>query len=108
MKKSAYLDRVKELRRAAQEATRKTFTQYLTDTACIALNDMGWGKDRIDKFLDLWGAAYDKFFDALRNEPETDYCRVKLDERCKLICKTEFKPFDERYQFLQEVRYDKG
>ena len=105
-KQSAFLGQMTEIRKVAQEATRKTFTQYLTDTACVALNEMGWGKERIDTFLTIWGNVYDKFFDALRDTSETDYYRAKLDERVKPICKPEYyKPFEERYEFLPEMRY---
>lgn len=105
-KNSAFLERMAENRRVAQEATRKTFMQYMTDTACVTLNEMGWGKERIDTFLTNWGNVYDEFFDALRDTPETDYYRAKFDERVKAICKPEYyKPFEDRYEYLPEMRY---
>lgn len=105
-KKNSYAAVLYEKRQTEREAIRKLFTQYLTDTACLALNDMGWGKDRIDTFLTKWGEEYDQFFDTLRNLPETDYLRVKFDERIKAICKPEYyEPFEQRYPYMPEVKY---
>lgn len=104
-KTSAFMEQVRDIRRMAQEATRKTYTQYLTDTAVIALNRLGWGDTRIRRFLDEWGKVYDEFFDSLRQEPETDYYRTKMDEQIKMFSKEEFEPFEQRYEFLPEVKY---
>ena len=105
-KSSSFLQQMKELRLAVQDATKETYTQYLTDTLVLTLNDYGWGEQRIRKFLDDWGKNYDKYFDALRKEPETDYCRAKLDERMKDICKSgDWIPFEDRYKFLPEMGY---
>lgn len=105
-KTSAFMEQVREIRRMAQEATRKTYMQYLTDTAVIALNNLGWGETKIRRFLDEWGKMYDQFFDALRKEPETDYYRTTMDERLKSMCKQEeFVSFEDRYTFLPEVKY---
>ena len=105
-RKNEYLQRMEDYRRAAQEATKKTYTQYLTDTAVIALHRKGWGEKRIREFLDEWGAVYDEFFDSLRDVPETDYYRQKLDESLLPLCKTEpLIAFEVRYEFLPEMRY---
>ena len=107
MKKSAYLAKQEEFRRASMEAMRETFTHYMTDTCAIALNDLGWGAKRINDFLVLWGKVYDDFFDVLRNTPETDYYRQKFDERLKPLNLPEddFVPFEQRYEFLPDMRY---
>jgi len=105
-KQSAYFQQMEERRRAAQEATRKTWNQYLTDTCVVTLNEFGFGKDRIQKFLEAWGKNYDLFFDSLRKEPETDYYREKLDATLKpLIPEEEFESFEQRYEYLPEMRY---
>ena len=105
-KQSAFLQQMHDIRRAAQEASRKTFSQYLTDTCVIALHEMGWGETRIRKFLDLWGKVYDEFFDALRTTPETDYYREKLDLQLQPLCLQErFIPFEQRYEFLPDMKY---
>ena len=105
-KQSAFLNRMDDIRRSAQEASRKTWCQYLTDTAVIALNNLGWGETRIRKFIDEWGKVYDEFFDALRTTDETDYYRHKLDERLEPMCKQEpFIKFEDRYEFLPDMKY---
>jgi hypothetical protein len=105
-KQSAFLQHMDDIRRAAQEASRKTWCQYLTDTAVIALNNLGWGEDRIRRFLDEWGDVYDMYFDALRDVEETDYCRDRLDGRLLPLCKQQpLEPFDKRYEFLPQMRY---
>lgn len=97
---------IEKARIGMQLATKKTFVQYMTDTACVTLHEMGWGKDRIDNFLTQWGKTYDFYFAALQDEVETDYKRAKLDEYCKSISKDGYyKPFEERYEFLPEIRY---
>ena len=105
-KQSGYLQQIRAERIAAQEASRKTFEQYLADTAVIALNRKGWGEKRIREFLAEWGKVHDEYYDALRTTPETDYYRQKLDEAIKPLCKAEpFVPFEERYEYLPEMRY---
>ena len=105
-KQSAFFNQMAEIRRQAQEATRKTFTQYLTDTAVIALHNLGWGEDRVRRFVDEWGKVYDQYFDALRNIPESDYYREKLDERLEPLCKQEpLIKFEDRYEFIPDMRY---
>ncbi len=105
-KQSGFLERIAVERRAAQEASRKTFSQYLTDTAVVALKRLGWGETRIRRFIDEWGKAYDEYFDSLRNVAETDYYRERLDDALKPVCTQEpFLPFEERYEFLPEMRY---
>ena len=105
-KSNAFLSKMADVRRAAQEAVRKTFQQYLTDTAVIALHRMGWGERRIRKFLVEWGRVYDEYFDALRDVPETDYHRAKLDAELEPLCtEVPLIAFEDRYEFLPEVKY---
>lgn len=105
-KQSGFLQAQNDIRRAAQEASRKTFSQYLTDTAVIALNRLGWGETRIRRFMDEWGRVYDEYFDSLRNVPETDYYRQGLDDALRPLCTQEpFIPFETRYEFLPDMRY---
>ena len=105
-RRNAFLAQMEDIRRAAQEAIRKTFTQYLTDTVVITLHRMGWGEKRIRAFLTEWGKTYDEFFDALRDVPETDYCRDRMDRIIEPLCKERpFEPFEKRYEFLPEMKY---
>ena len=69
-------------------------------------NQVTRDEQRIRKLLADWGKTYDEYFDALRKEPETDYCRSKMDERIKDICKSgDWIPFEDRYRFLPEMKY---
>lgn len=106
-KTSDFMKRMADIRRDAQEATRKTFTQYLVDTSVITLNEQfGFGKERIQVFLEEWGKVYDLYFDSLRTVDETDYYREKLDERLRpLYAGEHFEPFEDRYLFLPDIKY---
>lgn len=105
-KQSAYLQRVAVMRQAEHEAIKRTYEQYLADTAVIALNNLGWGETKIRRFVDEWSKTFNAYSDAIGDGPETDYCRAKIDERLRPICKQEeFVPFEDRYTFLPEVKY---
>ena len=92
-RKNAYLQRQEEFRIASMEAMKKTVDQYLTDCATI-------------EFLEEWGAVHNEFYDAIRNVPETDYCRAKMDECIERICKSgDWTPFEQRYEYMKDVRY---
>lgn len=101
-------------KRAAKEAARQTFTQYMTDMFILALNDpdvMGkdvFGYERIQRVLDGVGKKYDTYFDALTKSTEADYARYKLDQEILRIMKgsNDFKPFEKRYDYLPEIRYE--
>ena len=113
-KRNDYLARREARDRAVERATRQTFQQYMTDMFILALNDpeiMGkdvFGYERIDRILNGVGRNYNYFFDALTKGPEADYCREKLDAAIRRIMRgrTDFKPFEERYDYLPEIRYD--
>ena len=95
-----------EVRRAAQEATRRTYMQYLTDTAIVALTRKGWGEKRIREFLAEWGKVFDEFHEALEDTVETDYVRAKFDERVKPLCpEKDYKAFEDRYKYLPDIKY---
>lgn len=105
-RRNAFLAMQEEYRRASMEAMKKTTDQYLTDCATIALNRLGWGEKRIREFLETWGAVYNEFYDAIRDVPETDYCRAKMDECIGQICRSgDWTPFEQRYDYLKDVRY---
>ena len=97
-----------------QDAIRQTYQQYMTDTLIPTLNDpevMGkdvFGYVRLKRVLDAWGKKYDQFFDALTKNPEADYARAKMDAAMKAIVwnNQDFIPFEQRYQWLPEIRYD--
>ena len=109
-KQSGFLKKKAEDIRAAEKAmyfaAKSTFVQYMVDTACVTLNNLGWGKDRIDTFMTEWGRVFDEFHEALEETVETDYCRAKFDARVKAICpEKDFEVFEDRYSYLPEMRY---
>lgn len=112
-KKGSFAQQIEERRRIAQQATKETYTQYLTDMLILTLNDpevMGkdvFGEARIRKILDAWGKKYDEYFDALTLNPEADYCRERMDRAISAICKSgNFVPFEKRYDWLPEITYE--
>jgi len=112
--RNGYLARREARDIAVQRATRQTFQQYMTDMFVMTPNDpeiMGkdvFGYERIDRIMKGVGKKYDYFFDALTKSPEADYCRAKIDEVIRRIMRgnPEFKPFEQRYDYLPEIRYD--
>lgn len=108
-----YIAKQKRRNRVLQDATTQTFRQYMADTLIITLNDpevMGkdvFGHKRIMRVLEAWGKKYDLFFEALTNNPETDYTREKLDALLRQIIKPpDFVPFEKRYDWLPEITYE--
>lgn len=105
-RKNAYLEKQEEFRKASMEAMQRTTEQYFIDCAAIALNRKGWGEKRVREFLIELAKVHDEFYDALKNIPETDYYRQKLDENLMPLCKlVPLVPFEERYEYLPEMRY---
>ena len=114
MGKNGYLEKRKVRDTVMQDAIRQTYQQYMTDTLILTLNDpevMGkdvFGYIRLKRVLDAWGKYYDKYFDALTKNPEADYARAKMEAAMKAIVgnNQDFIPFEQRYQWLPEIRYD--
>lgn len=105
-KSSGLINRIESIRQDTFVAAKMTYTQYMTDTAAIALNNLGWGEKRIIEFRNEWEKVYAEYREALSDTPETDYYRYKFDERLKPIRKIEpLIPFETRYEFLKEMRY---
>lgn len=93
--------------RAAYIAIRGIYEQYQADVAAIALNNLGWGKVRIDRFYAEWDEVYNTFLDALTGKDEADYMRSMLDAKLQRISGDEKIPsFEERYKYLPEIKYD--
>ena len=100
------VDEIKRAEKGMYLASKATFIQYMVDTACITLNNLGWGKDRIDTFMTEWGRVFDEFHEALEETVETDYVRAKFDARVKPICpEKDYKPFEDRYNYLPQIKY---
>lgn len=115
MGKNGYLQKRKARDEVLQDATRQTYQQYMTDTLILTLNDpevMGkdvFGYARLKKVPDAWGKKYDQYFDALTKSAEADVAREKMDRAMRKITEgsQDFIPFEQRYMWLPEIRYDK-
>lgn len=115
MSKNGYLSRQKARDDAIKTAQTVTMAQFMIELMTVTLNDpkyMGgdaFGYDRIRRVADGMEENYDAYFDALTLGPEADYCRAKLDEALRRIIrdKEEFKPFEQRYPYLPEIKYTK-
>jgi len=115
MSKNGYLSRQKARDDAIKTAQTVTMAQFMIELMTVTLNDpkyMGgdaFGYDRIRRVADGMEENYDAYFDALTLGPEADYCRAKLDEALRRIIRgnEEFKPFEQRYPYLPEIRYTK-
>ena len=106
-KKNGFAKQIVEWKDAFIRATKETYMQYLADTMILVLNDHGFGEQRIRKILDEWGDYFDEYFDCLTSNPTADYARTRLDDRIRAICKSgQFVPFEQRYEYLPEIRYD--
>lgn len=107
MKTSDYLRK----RRGLDLAYQQTFRQYMVDMLMITLHDpeiMGkdtFGKERLKRVLAALDKNYHAYFDALRNQPETDYQRDRLDRALREILGNDLVPFEKRYDFVHTVRY---
>ena len=114
MGKTGYLERRKVRDTVLHDAIRQTYQQYMTDTLILTLNDpevMGkdvFGYNLLKYIRSAWGMKYERYFDALTKHGEADYARVKMDAAMKLICgdSQDFIPFERRYEWLPEIRYD--
>lgn len=113
--KNKYLARQAARDQAIQEAMEVTMRQIMVDTLILTLNDpevMGsdtFGYSRLMKVLDGWDEKYETYAGAITKGPEADYLRGKLDQALKQIVgkKGEFHPFEERYQWVAPITYDK-
>lgn len=112
-KNNGYLQRKAQRELVVKEATRQTFVQYMVDTLILTVADkniMGkdtFGEKRIKKLVEAWGKNYDKWFEALTKNAEADYFRYKMDEEIKRVSGDDFHPFEQRYEWLSKITYDK-
>ena len=115
MKQSHLLKRQQSRERVVERATEDTISQYMVDMFCLALNDPEvMGKDtlgfrRISKVIQAVQNYRDTFAGAMSHKnAEADYYREKLDERLRKIIPPEhFSPFLERYNWLEDIQYEK-
>lgn len=115
MKQSHLLKRQKARDSVVEKSTEDTIMQYMVDMFCLALNDPEvMGKDvlgykRLSKVVQAVKEYRDTFSPALSSRnAEADYYREKMDERLRKIIPPEnFAPFLKRYDWLDDVRYEK-
>ena len=115
MRQSHLLKHQKARERVVETATAKTYTQFVADMYMLALSDPDvMGKDvlgfgRQTKVAMAAMKYADMFANALSHKNvDADYLREKLDERLRSIIPPEhFEPFLERYDWLEDVRYEK-
>ena len=115
MRQSHFLKRQQDRERAVEKAVEQTITQYMVDMFIVALNDPAvMGKDvlgykRLSKVVQAVHKYRDTFSSAMSNKnAEADYCREKLDERLRNVIPPEhFTPFLERYDWMEDVKYEK-
>lgn len=114
MRKSGFLQKQERIVQANKDAAAQTYMQFCGDMFAIALNDPAvMGNDVLgEKRLAKVNAAVQKYFDrfhpALSERAEADYYRAKLDERLAKIYPTLFIPFEERYEWVRELRTGRG
>lgn len=89
--------------------------QQILDMMCISLNDpdvMGkdtFGKERLYKLIKAIGENIDFFQKAWERHDETDYYRVKMDEKMASFLGEELhESFEKRYPYCSDFDYMKG
>lgn len=115
MSRNHLLKRQQARESVVERATEQTITQYMVDVFIVALNDPEvMGKDvlgykRLSRVVQAVHRYRDTFSGAMDGKrAEADYLREKLDERLRSIIPPEhFTPFLERYNWLEDVRYEK-
>lgn len=115
MGKNGFLEKQKATQRACFDAGLQSGRQQILDMMCIVLNDpetMGkdtFGKDRLLNVVKAIGENIDYFQKAWERDDETDYYRVKLDERlARIFGEGMHDTFDKRYEFCPDYDYNTG
>lgn len=114
MRKSGYLQKQNNIVQANKDAAAETYMQFTGDMFALALNDpevMGkdtLGEERLAKVNAAVMEYFHKFHPALSERAEADYYREKLDERLRKIYPTMFIPFEERYEWVRELKTGRG
>lgn len=111
MKKSGFLDQQKALCREYALTAERITRQIMLDTLQIMLHrEFGFGYDRIKKVTDKWGEYYSYYHDALTGGVESDVVQEHLDRALAefLNGHQELIPFEERYEDIRKISYEKG
>lgn len=96
------------------EAGRDVGFQQCLDYVFNALRDPElvkkdiWGEGRLVQLHQMLVEYDDKFHDAWNAKAKMcDYCQKELDARLKEGLPHYFAPFEQRYPYMKDIRYDK-
>lgn len=102
MKRSGYLQRVRQdINRQLMES-RSIHTQMCLDAAMIAANEVfNMGPSRAKAFADAFSSSLSDIATMTVSDGKSDkelwFTKSKLDERLKQICGDNFQPWEVRY-----------
>lgn len=112
MSKNGYLERRAEERTSLMNWTEGVIGQYYVDTLQITLHEKyGWGADRLDSLMADWKETLREYREAInpdnRKTNMAGYQQARMDRMFVQILrgKRALTPFEERYPFLDKVKY---
>ena len=99
---TTYTERQKAVHQVLTQAAADTYSQFMSDLACIVLHDeFGFGSERCRRFHDALEASCTEWSGALDDKNiEAGYLRSKLDARLKEIGILD-EPFEKRYEWIK-------
>lgn len=99
---TTYTERQKVVHQILTQAAADTYSQFMSDLACIVLHDeFGFGAERCRRFHDALEASYAEWDVALDDKNiEAGYFRSKLDACLKEIGILD-EPFEKRYEWVR-------
>ena len=72
--------------------------QLMFDLSCIALNEQGFGTERINRFCDKLLELHDEYAVIFNGDTkDQEYSRTVLDRKLQQIAGENFIPWEERY-----------
>lgn len=109
MKRSGYLERRTRDEKATLDEMRRTISQYMFDTFCIALHRRhGFGYKRLKELEQDWSELYDYYWPALQSTQESDVFQERMDREILSWMPEDvpFYPFAERYPAIKRLGYE--
>ena len=96
MKRSGYLQRVRQDVNRQLSESRSIHTQMCLDAANEVFN---MGPSRVEAFCNAFSDALVSIAQmTVSDTPDMEYTKAKLDQRLKQICGDKFQPWEERYR----------
>ena len=115
MGKNGYLERQRIERQAYFDAGLQMGRQQILDGLSVVLNDPEimrkdvFGKDRLLSVVNGIGDFIDTYQKAWERHDETDYYRVKMDQKlAKIYGDGMMDTFNKRYEYCTEFNYKTG